>query len=129
MTRHPSDEALVRWLESGKPRRVGRHVEECGACLERVEEVSDLDGGLVTHLESASAPPPDLHVRTTGGVQGRLAAEEALAAALELFAIPWQVASTLLDTEPLDTEPLDTDPIRSTTEPTGRIDDEEQADG
>jgi hypothetical protein len=129
MTRHPSDDALVQWLESGKPRRVGRHVEACDGCLARVEVVSDLDGGLVTTLESASAPPPDLHRRTAGGVQGRLAAEEALAAMLELFTIPWRAASALLDTQPLDTQPLDTQPIRPTRGPTGRTDDEEQADG
>ncbi len=101
MTRHPSDDKLVQWLESGRPRRVGRHVEECDVCMERLEAVSDLDGGLITELESASAPPADLHARTTGGVSDRLAAEEALASVLDLFTVPWRTATTILDTAPI----------------------------
>lgn len=101
MTRHPAEDRLIRWLESGKPRRVGRHIEACDVCLERVEAVSDLGGGLRSELESASAPPDDLQLRTTGGVQGRLASEEAVVAWLELFSVPWQTAATLLEIDPI----------------------------
>lgn len=121
MTRHPREDVLVAWLESGRPHRVGRHVEACEACLERVEAASGLDGGLLIGLESASAPPPDLHARTTGGVQDRLAAEEALAAVLDLFAVPWRTAAALLDTEPMRAEPMRSGPIHTGSSGTGPI--------
>lgn len=104
-TRHPPDEVLVRWLETGRPRRVGRHIEECDVCMERLEDVSDLDGGVLTGLESASAPPADLHARTAGGVSDRLAAEEALSTVLDLFTVPWRTASSILDPAPITTDP------------------------
>lgn len=108
-TRHPPDEVLVRWLETGRPRRVGRHVEDCDECMERLDVVSDLDGGLITGLQSASAPPADLHARTTGGVSDRLAAEEALSSVLDLFTVPWRTAASILDPAPIgsDTPPTD----------------------
>lgn len=115
-TRHPRDDALVRWLETGRPRRVGRHVEGCDLCMERLEAVSDLDGGLITGLESASAPPADLHARTTGGVSDRLAAEEALASVIDLFTVPWRTAASILDTAPIWTETPETDRLRSSDE-------------
>ena len=101
MTRHPSDEKLVAWLETGRPRRTGRHLEDCETCMERVEGLTDLDGGLLSGLASASSPPPDLHTRTKGRVHDRLAAEEALASLLELFAVPWTTATALFDTQPI----------------------------
>lgn len=131
MSRHPTDPRLMRWLESGRPRRVGRHVEACDTCLERVEVVSDLDGGLRSELESASAPPEDLHRRTTGGVQGRLAAEDSLVAWLELFSVPWQTAATLMEIDPLTPQRGDTPPGRTDrhdAEDHGADDDEVVAD-
>ena len=101
MSRHPGDDKLAAWLESGRPRRVGRHVEDCDVCLERLESASDLDGGLLTELATAASPPADHHVRTTSRVQDRLAAEEAFAAMLDLFSVPWSTAVALLDTDPM----------------------------
>lgn len=108
MSRHPGDEKLAAWLESGRPRRVGRHVEECDVCLERLESASDLDGGLLTELATAASPPADHQVRTTSRVQERLAAEEAFAAMLDLFSVPWKTAVALLETDPV------TSPLRGT---------------
>lgn len=97
MSDHPSDEVLGLWLETAKPSRVGRHLEECDRCLDRLDELSDLGGGLRSELDSVSAPPIDLRERTTGGVRERLAAEEAAAAFAELFALPWRTMSVLVD--------------------------------
>jgi hypothetical protein len=96
MSDHPDDSTLVSWLETGKPGRVGRHLDDgCEACLDRLDALSDL-GEMRTELASASAPPDDLQRRTTGGLQGRLAVEEAVATLFELFTIPWRTASVLL---------------------------------
>lgn len=97
MNAHPDDQALLQWLETNRPTKVGRHVEACDECLDRVDALSGLDGEVRAGLDSASAPPPDLGARTSGAVHGRLAAEEAVASALDLFAIPWQTLSVLID--------------------------------
>jgi hypothetical protein len=109
MSDHPDDHALVSWLESGKPARVGRHLEDgCDSCLDRLDTLSDL-GDVRGGLAEVSAPPDDLHRRTTGGLQGRLAAEEALVAFVDLFTIPWRTASVLLGDR--DRPVIDADPV------------------
>ncbi|MFP3905996.1 MAG: hypothetical protein ACLFRV_05720 [Acidimicrobiales bacterium] len=97
MRGHPDEQTLLRWLESEKPARVGRHLRECDQCLDRLDELSGLDGGVRSGLDSVSAPPADLGDRTSGGVHERLAAEEAAAAFVELFALPWRTMSVLVD--------------------------------
>ena len=95
MNDHPDDQALRRWLETGKPTGVARHLDEgCEGCLDRLDVLSDL-GEIRATLERASAPPQDLHRRTTGMVQGRLAADEAVLAFLDLFTLPARTASVL----------------------------------
>lgn len=118
MTRHPDDDQLARWLDTGRPARVARHLEECEECLERVEERTALVGPLVETLDTASAPPSDLPERTTGGVRARLATEEAAGAFVDLFAIPWQFASVMVDPT-----------ARATTTDQNADDDRERDDG
>jgi hypothetical protein len=124
MSGHPPDARLLSWLEHGRPNRIGRHVEACDQCMARVEALSDLDGRLVSGLESVSAPPDDLLTRTTGSVQGRLAAEEAVAAFIDLFALPWQTATVLVDGGADRSPVLDVRPTNDED-----LDDEEQPDG
>jgi hypothetical protein len=97
MTRHPNESTLVTWLETDKPSRVGRHVEHCDECLARVDELSGLDPATLSGLSAASAPPTDLQERATGATQGRLATEEAAAAFVELFALPWRTLAVMVD--------------------------------
>ena len=100
MTAHPGPEVLLGWLESGKPARVTRHVNGCPSCLEQLDGLSDLDGGLRLGLDAASAPPQDLAHRTSHGVRDRLAAEEALSVVAELFALPWNTLSAMAHRDP-----------------------------
>ena len=97
MTRHPDEPTLLAWLETDKPGRVGRHVEGCDECLTRVDELSGLDSTTVSGLSAASAPPTGMQARATGAAQGRLAAEEAAATFVELFAIPWRTLTVMVD--------------------------------
>lgn len=94
---HPTDEALVAWLETGRPGRVARHLDECPECLDRVDALSELDGGVRTELDSVTAPPTDLTPRTAHRVQGRLAAQDALAVVAELLTLPWRTLDALVD--------------------------------
>ena len=95
--RHPSRQRLLRWLDTGEPRRVERHVDECPACQAVLEDLSALGDDLVADLQAATRPPDDLTARTHGGVDGRLRDEAAFGAFLDLFAVGWDVARTILD--------------------------------
>lgn len=97
MSAHPDDAALQAWLVTGRPTRVERHLDACGRCLGRVEELSALDPELRTELDSVTAPPGDMAARTGRRVQGRLAAQEALSVVAELFALPWRTLDALVD--------------------------------
>jgi hypothetical protein len=121
---HPTDQVLLGWLDSAKPGRVGRHVDDCEQCLDRLDQLSAFDTGLLDELDSASAPPVDLARRTTGGAHGRIAAEEAMSTLVELFGLPWQTAVVMLDTTPTSTVVVD-----ASTETSDDSDDEEHADG
>lgn len=105
--RHPSDEALVAWLESGRPARVSRHLDGCEPCLERLDGLSVLDEPVIGGLEAAGAPPVDLVDTTAVRVRDRLVAEEAVALTVELFALPWQVVAALADRTPISSRVVD----------------------
>ena len=96
-SRHPSRQRLQRWLETGEPRRVDRHVDECETCQNVLETLSELDEGLVADLQAATTPPSDITERTHGGVDDRLRDEAVVGAFLDLFTIGWDVARFVLD--------------------------------
>jgi hypothetical protein len=121
---HPTDEVLLGWLDSAKPGRVGRHLDECEQCLDRLDQLSAFDTGFRHQLDSASAPPVDLVRRTTGGAHGRIAAEEALSTLVDLLGLPWQTAVVMFDTTPASAVVVD-----ATAETSDDSDDEEHADG
>lgn len=97
--RHPNRRRLQRWLDTGEPRRVAKHIAACVRCQEKLEELTALDEGLVADLQAATTPPEDLTDRTQGGVDARLRNEAALGAFLDLFVIGWDVTRTVLDPE------------------------------
>lgn len=96
-SRHPNRQQLQRWLDTGEPRRVAKHIDTCLACQEVLEKSSALDDDLVADLHAATDPPDDLRERTQGGVDLRLRNEAVLGAFLDLFTIGWDVARTVLD--------------------------------
>lgn len=97
--RHPNRQRLQRWLDTGEPRRLSKHIERCAHCQDVLEEVSALDEGLVADLQAATDPPEDLTERTHGGVDIRLRNEAAFGAFVDLFAIGFDFARTILDPE------------------------------
>lgn len=101
MSDHPSDEALLGWLETGRPARVERHLDECGPCMDRLDALSDLDPALRSGLATATAPPEDLVPRTADRVQVRVGAQDALSMVVELFALPWWTLDAVVDEERL----------------------------
>lgn len=96
-SRHPSRQRLQRWLETGETRRVETHIDSCERCQTILEELSELDEGVVAGLQTAITPPDDLGERTNDGVDERLRNEAAAAAFLDLFTIGWDFVRTVLD--------------------------------
>jgi len=99
MRRHPSADKLQNWLESGESARVGRHVADCDRCLSALEELSDLDDGLVADLAEVLAPPSDFEDRTAEQLERRLHNEDALLVFLDLFAVGWDTVRTIFQAE------------------------------
>lgn len=97
--RHPTRRRLQRWLDTGGPRRVSHHIEECPECQEVLEEISALDEELVADLQAATSPPEDLRERTHGGVDVRLRNEAAVGSFLDVFALGWDFTRVILDPE------------------------------
>jgi len=101
ISRHPSRQRLQRWLDTGaihrSTRRTERHVDDCQDCQSTLEELTELDEGLVADLQMATAPPADLTTRINEGVDDRLRNAAAIGAFLDLFTIGWDVTRTILD--------------------------------
>lgn len=94
---HPSDEDLIAWLETGRPASVGRHVDECPACLDRLDEITHLSSEVRSGLGAVVAPPEGLASRTANQVRNRVAGQEAASLVVELFGLPWATMAILAD--------------------------------
>lgn len=92
---HPTEAVLAVWLETGQPPSVDAHVARCEQCAERLESATAL-GGVAADLAAVTRPPGDLAGRTTAGVKGRLAAQEAVSVLFEMFSLPFRTASVLI---------------------------------
>ena len=97
--RHPSPARLHAWLEQGGPNRVGRHVAECDRCMSALEDLSNLDDTLVADIAEVLAPPDDIEDRAASQLERRLRTEDALLVFLDLFAVGWDTARTIFQTE------------------------------
>ncbi len=100
MTRHPSRRVLIRWLETGGPGRVDRHIGDCDHCQDQLDTLSQLDDSTIEVLVAATEPPPDLKERVSDGVDSRLRDEAAAGAFADLFAIGWDLLRCVIDPDP-----------------------------
>jgi hypothetical protein len=92
---HPSESVLAVWLETGDPASVQSHLETCDECAARLESLTDL-GSLQQELTTVTNPPSDLADRTTTGVKGRLAAQEAVSVVVDMLTLPFRTAVVLV---------------------------------
>jgi hypothetical protein len=97
--RHPSTARLHSWLERGGPKRIGRHVAGCDRCLVALEELSNLDDTVVADIAEVLAPPEDVETRAVAQLERRLRNEDSLLVFLDLFAVGWDTARTIFQTE------------------------------
>lgn len=93
---HPSQERLVRWLESAAPPRVGRHVEACVRCADRLDELTVLDAEPVSLLRGALAPSAGAEKRVLDAVRSELDDREALDVFADLFGAGWDAVRLLV---------------------------------
>ncbi len=100
MTRHPSRRVLQRWLDTGGPGRVDRHIEGCDRCQEELDRLSALDAITLSGLVAVTKPPSDLEERVADGVDTRLRDEAAAGAFADLFAIGWDFLRCVIDPDP-----------------------------
>jgi len=107
MRRHPSRRALTKWLETGGPGRVDRHIAECDHCQEQLDRLSALDETTREVLVAATEPPSDLSERVRDGMDVRLRDEAAAGAFADLFAIGWDLLRCVVDPDPLEPGPHD----------------------
>lgn len=94
-TDHPGESVLAHWLETGEPSSVDAHLDTCDECASRLEELTDL-GTLQDELDVVTTPPSDLADRTTAGVKGRLAAQEAVSVVAEMLTLPFRTAALVI---------------------------------
>ena len=106
-----SDRILRRWLATGRPSRVGRHVESDPAIAARLDALTALTGAQAGALEDLVTPEPRFEHRTAIGVQQRVAAYEAASTMLDLLGLGFHVGRAVLGDRGDDHQPLpgDTD--------------------
>lgn len=119
---HPSRSRLHEWLNTGAPRGVGDHIDQCERCADRLEAI-DLEDEPVRLDGSASlrevlgeivAPPDDLGDRILHGIERRSRVERELSLITGLLSIGVETAQLMFDADqpngsasrrPGDTEP------------------------
>jgi len=97
----------MKWLDTGGPGRVDRHIAGCDHCQEQLDQISELDDATREVLVAATEPPADLTERVSDGVDGRLRDEAAVGAFADLFAIGWDLLRCVIDPDPEPDTPHD----------------------
>jgi len=90
----------MKWLETGGPGRVDRHIAGCDHCQDQLDKLSQLDDSTIEVLVAATEPPSDLNERVSDGVDSRLRDEAAAGAFADLFAIGWDLLRCVIDPDP-----------------------------
>jgi hypothetical protein len=95
--RHPSDDALGRWSAGGSGRRAARHAEHCPMCLERLEQITDLEPRIRAELELDLMPRPTLENALWDRLEARMAEREAVSVLTELMDVGPETSRLLLE--------------------------------
>lgn len=109
--RHPSQNDLSTWLETGGPDEVTAHVDQCERCANALERIANDDeqsnesatvGGrrLTQALAALWEAPADLQTRVIERVDDRIRAEKDLAVLAGLFTIGVETAQLMVPRTP-----------------------------
>lgn len=102
--RHPSDAALGRWSGGRRSLRAARHARHCPLCLERLEQITELEPDVRAELEADLTSPSALEQQLWDRLEARLADQEALTVFSELMDVGPQTTWLLLGGTPNDGE-------------------------
>ena len=95
--RHPSDSTLGRWSAGTTSRRAARHAEHCPMCLERLEQITELEPRLRSELAADLMPRPALETRLWERLEARIAEREAISVLAELMDVGPETSRLLLE--------------------------------
>lgn len=95
-----SDRTLNRWLRTGRPRRVERHLDDPDTTA-RLDAMTRLTASETRALTDVVTPPPGLHERLVERV-GRRVDGEIVSALIDLYGLGWHTASAVFDPEDRD---------------------------
>jgi hypothetical protein len=95
--RHPSDTTLGRWSAGTRSRRAARHAMHCPMCLERLEQITELEPQIRSELEADLMPRPSLEEALWDRLQARIAEREAISVFTELLDVGPETSRVLLE--------------------------------
>lgn len=83
--RHLSDAALSSWADGRAHRGAARHVEHCPLCLDRLEQMTELEPGVRSDIEASLMPLRSLEEALWDRLEARVADREALSLVTDLI--------------------------------------------
>ena len=95
--RHPSDATLGRWSAGSTSRRAARHAEHCPMCLERLEQITELEPRIRAELGADLMPRPSLESALWERLEARLAEREAISVLTDLIDVGRETSRLLLE--------------------------------
>lgn len=95
--RHPSDTVLGRWSAGNPSRRAARHAEHCSLCLDRLEQLTELEPRLRSELEADQMPREALEARLWDRLEARIANREAITVFTEMMDVGPETTRLLLE--------------------------------
>ena len=92
-----SSRTLLRWLETGRPRRVSRRLGTDPALAERLEALTALRSGEAEALDQLLTPTDDFGDRVLAGVQERREVQGTGLVVFDLVGLGFHVGRALLE--------------------------------
>ncbi len=92
----PSDRALHRWLETGRPRRIERLLDGDPDLAARVDSLTELSEAESDALEALVSPAQEFERRVETGVQRRIEALETLSTMVDLLGLGFHTGRAVL---------------------------------
>ncbi len=95
--RHPSDTTLGRWSAGSGSRRAARHAQHCPMCLQRLEQITELEPRIRAELGADHMPRPSLENALWERLETRIAEREALSVLTELMEVGPETSRLLVE--------------------------------
>lgn len=104
--RRPSDRDLISWLETGRPVRIERWLDDAET-IEHLERLTDLGSVALAVLDELVVPSPGFAARTEAGVRKRVSDLERAGVLFGLLRLGADTARSLPDRSAQRRNPAD----------------------